>query len=85
MRACPRPDSITFSVPQDAIIPNRDITAPAPRESERAGSELRCDEQHAERLMQESLGSSGKDETKDELGRRNPRCSHELPAAPEER
>jgi hypothetical protein len=70
MRACPRPDSITFSVLQGAIIPNRDITGPAPRESERAGSELGCDEQHAERIMQESLGGPEKDETKDELGSR---------------
>ena len=70
MRACPRLDSITFSVPQDAIIPNRDITAQAPRESARASSELRCDEQHADRIMQESLGGPGKDEAKDELGRR---------------
>jgi hypothetical protein len=53
MRTCPRPDSITFSVPQDAIIPNRDITAPAPRESERSSSELRCDEQDAEPYARE--------------------------------
>ena len=69
---------------QDAIIPDRDITAPA-QGKVRASSELRCDEQHADSIMQETLGSSGKDETKDELGRRNPRCSHELPAVPEER
>ena len=72
MRACSRPDSITFSVPQDAIMPNRDITGPAPRESEGAGSELRCDEHDADRIMQESLAGPGKEETKDELGRRNP-------------
>jgi hypothetical protein len=39
-------------------MPNRDITAQAPGESERASSELRCDEHH-DRIMQESLSRGG--------------------------
>ena len=47
--------------PQDAVMPNRDITAQAPGESERASSELRCDEHPADRIMQESLAVPGKE------------------------
>jgi hypothetical protein len=44
-------------------MPIRDITAqaPAPGESERASSELGCDEHHAERIMQESLAAAGRE------------------------
>jgi hypothetical protein len=43
-------------------MPNRDITAAqAPGESERASSELRCDEHHADRIMQESLAAAGRE------------------------
>jgi hypothetical protein len=42
-------------------MPNRDITAHAPGESERASSELRCDEHHADRMMQESLAAAGRE------------------------
>src|ERR1700730_19177419 len=47
--------------PQDAVMPNRDRTAQAPGESERASSELRCDEHHADRIMQESLAAAGRE------------------------
>ena len=47
--------------PQDAVVPNCDITAQAPGESERASSELRCDEYHADRIMQESLAAAGRE------------------------
>jgi hypothetical protein len=47
--------------PQDAIMPNRDITAPAPGEAERASSEIRRDEHHADRIMQDSLAGPGRE------------------------
>ena len=40
---------------------NRDITAQAPGESERASSELRCDEHHRDRIMEESLAAAGRE------------------------
>ena len=47
--------------PQEAVMPNRDITAQAPGESERVSSELGCDEHHADRIMPESLAAAGRE------------------------
>src|SRR5260370_29180202 len=47
--------------PQDVVMPNRDIIAQAPGESESARSEPRCDEHHADRIMQESLAAAGRE------------------------
>src|SRR5882724_7984489 len=47
--------------PEDAVMQNRDITAPAPGESERASSELRCAEHHRDRIMEESLAAAGRE------------------------
>ena len=42
-------------------MPNRDMTAQALGRNETASSELRCDEHHADRIMQESLAAAGQE------------------------